>query len=411
MKEKGSSENHIINNLKVIIDYTRHLDSVKLYDVDKPDRIILFLNTKVKDTLTDPDKRWITTWNHYLNRIKLFFRWLHNYHKFWIGDQKLCYNQKSNEDWITPEFLKIKQKQTKRLSPYTENDIWERNELLTIVKYELFKRNKAIITLMWDLDARPHEITLLRVKNIRLKKDYGEGEIPYEAKTGSGPILLTCSFPYVRDWLNEHPFRNEPNARLICNLYNGAPLNPKTLWNIMEQLKKRISRLLENGEIENEDEKEKLRYLLTAKKWNPYCIRHSSITADSDYLTEYALKKKVRWSMNSKQGTRYIKSRMGNELKNKILEQNGIIIDSGFKPKPTIMVCPRCEIVNQIENKYCSKCSYPLNPSAYEEIKQQEENKVIELEKRYAEKISNLTNEMEFKFQQLLDKIELQKLS
>jgi integrase/recombinase XerD len=171
MKKKGSSENHIINNLKVVIDYTRHLDSVKLYDVDKPDQIILFLNTKVKDTLTDPDKRWITTWNHYLNRIKLFFRWLHNYHKFWIGDQKLCYNQKSNEDWITPEFLKIKQKQTKRLSPYTENDIWERNELLTIVKYELFKRNKAIITLMWDLDARPHEITLLRVKNIRLKRD------------------------------------------------------------------------------------------------------------------------------------------------------------------------------------------------------------------------------------------------
>jgi hypothetical protein len=25
---------------------------------------------------------------------------------------------------------------------------------------------------------------------------------------------------------------------------------------------------------------------------NPYCIRHSAITADSDYLPEYALKKK-----------------------------------------------------------------------------------------------------------------------
>jgi hypothetical protein len=30
--------------------------------------------------------------------------------------------------------------------------------------------------------------------------------------------------------------------------------------------------------------------------------RHSSITSDSDYLPEYALKKKVRWSMNSRQG-------------------------------------------------------------------------------------------------------------
>ena len=57
------------------------------------------------------------------------------------------------------------------------------------------------MTLVWDLDARPQEITLLRIKNIRLKEEYGEGEIPHQAKTGSGPILLTLSFPYIRDWL------------------------------------------------------------------------------------------------------------------------------------------------------------------------------------------------------------------
>jgi len=27
------------------------------------------------------------------------------------------------------------------------------------------------------------------------RERYGEGESPYEAKTGSGPILLTCSLP------------------------------------------------------------------------------------------------------------------------------------------------------------------------------------------------------------------------
>ncbi len=37
-------------------------------------------------------------------------------------------------------------------------------------------------------------------------------------------MLLTFSFPYPRrDWLNEHPFRNTPEARLICSLNNGAP--------------------------------------------------------------------------------------------------------------------------------------------------------------------------------------------
>ena len=91
------------------------------------------------------------------------------------------------------------------MSPYVENELWQKEELLSIIKYESFKRNKAILSLMWDLNARPHEITLLKIKHIRLKDKYGEGEIPHEAKTGSGPILLTLSFPYVIDWLNEHP--------------------------------------------------------------------------------------------------------------------------------------------------------------------------------------------------------------
>jgi hypothetical protein len=68
--------------------------------------------------------------------------------------------------------------------------------------------------------------------------------------------------------------------------------------------------------------------VINNKKFNPYFIRHSAITSDSDYLPEYALKKKVRWSMNSRQGSRYIKSRMGNELKNKILVHNGIISEN-----------------------------------------------------------------------------------
>ena len=98
-----------------------------------------------------------------------------------------------------------------------------KKNLQFIIKYENNKMNKAILALLWDLNARNHEITLLRIKNIRLEK-YDEDELPYESKTGNGPIMLTLSFPYVRDWLNEHPFSNEVNARIICNIENGKPL-------------------------------------------------------------------------------------------------------------------------------------------------------------------------------------------
>ena len=127
---------------------------------------------------------------------------------------------------------------------------------------------------------------LLKIKHILLKEKYGEGEIPHEAKIETGPILLTISFPYVRDWLNEHPYRNESNARLVCNLYNGGALTPKSIWKIMDQLKKRIKRLLENGEINDKKRIEKLEYLLKIKRWNPYYIPHSAITSESNYLPE-----------------------------------------------------------------------------------------------------------------------------
>jgi hypothetical protein len=69
------------------------------------------------------------------------------------------------------------------------------------------------------------------------------------------------------------------------------------------------------------EEREILQYPLRTKKWNAYCIRHSAIAYDSDSLPEFALKKKVRWSMNSKQPARYIKRRMGNNLKMQILQR------------------------------------------------------------------------------------------
>lgn len=377
MKRNGLSDSHINNTLKTNMLFTDFLGSeVSFCDVKSNEQIINFLDSKMKSPELDPDKKWITTWNDYLGDIKYFFRWLYNYKL--IEDNQI----KPASEWETPSFVEIKKKKTKRLSPYLESEIWDREELELIIKYEKFKRNKAAITMMWDLDARNHEITLLKIKHIRLKEKYGEGEIPHQAKTGSGPFLLTFSFPYVRDWLNEHPFRNEPNARLFCNLYSGGQIRPDALWSMMKNLKNRITRLIETDAIKNMEEKEKLEFILKTKKFNPYCLRHSSITNDSDYLPEYALKKKCRWSMNSRQGNRYIKNRMGNDLKQKILTYNGIATPKELQKKPSVLACPRCEFINSLDYRFCSKCSYPLVPSAYDEIKESEERRMKKMEKQ-----------------------------
>jgi integrase/recombinase XerD len=134
--------------------------------------------------------------------------------------------------------------------------------LLCIVKYEPKARNKAALTLFWDLDARNHEVTMLQIKNVRLRDRWAEGEIPYNTKTSGGPILLTCSFPFVRNWINLHPVKDDPEARLICNLYDGTAVGPEAMWGMMKRLKERIERMLKQGSVTDPQEREKLQQLL-----------------------------------------------------------------------------------------------------------------------------------------------------
>jgi|tagenome__1003787_1003787.scaffolds.fasta_scaffold20972380_3 integrase/recombinase XerD len=175
----------------------------------------------------------------------------------------------------------------------------------------------------------------------------------------------------------------------------GAPVRPEALWTMMKCLKERIIRLRASSSITDITEQQRLDHLLKTKRWNPYCIRHSSITSDSDYLPDYALKKKARWSMNSKQPSRYIKTRMGDELKQKILVHSGIIGEDQIKRRRSILVCPRCDDVNATDNKVCSKCAYPLSPEAYEEIKSAENSRFKDLENGYQEGLRTLEGRIE----------------
>jgi hypothetical protein len=61
MKSSGTSEKYQNNNLKTIIAFGRSLDpSILFQNIIQRDQVISFLNTKIKGSQEDPDKRWIT---------------------------------------------------------------------------------------------------------------------------------------------------------------------------------------------------------------------------------------------------------------------------------------------------------------------------------------------------------------
>lgn len=373
------SDSQRTNRIKLVMYYSQWLAAkypeMTLYDVNNRDLHILpFLNKYRKSAKDDPEEKWVTTWNDYRSRLIHFFRWLHN-----VRIKEKASDEVPIEAWETPSFMRIKKQITKRKNTYSISETWERDEVLTILPYELDVRNKAMIAALWDIDGRNHELTRMKNKNVRYKEKYAEGEIPFQTKTGGGPVVLRMSFAYLLEWKNKHPLKNDPEAPLFCIMRSdklGEPLTPDYVWRITDNLKKRIKKLVESGAIKDTNEREELERLLREKRWNPYCFRTSAIRHDSVRYHQQALNQKVRWVPNSKQPSRYIAQTLSIDVKNMILANDGIITEE-TKPQAVNRTCPKCGLVNPLENNLCSnaKCGYPLTEKAYHEIKDEEKMK------------------------------------
>jgi site-specific recombinase XerD len=58
-------------------EFIKEQKGLNLSQIDS-DNILLFLDSRKRNREQDPDQKWITTWNDYLWRIKIFYRWYYN---------------------------------------------------------------------------------------------------------------------------------------------------------------------------------------------------------------------------------------------------------------------------------------------------------------------------------------------
>jgi integrase/recombinase XerD len=74
-----TSEKYKRNNFLTIRLFAEHLGKEKdLSAIRSKHEVTSLRDTRIKDETIDPAKKWIETWNDYLNRIKHFVRSLHN---------------------------------------------------------------------------------------------------------------------------------------------------------------------------------------------------------------------------------------------------------------------------------------------------------------------------------------------
>ena len=250
-----------------------------------------------------------------------------------------------------------------------------------------------------DLSCRPHEILKLKIRDISFKSIGSSqyAEVVVNGKTGTRPIPLINSIPYLKDYLDyEHPMPRNPNSPLICGTGRGLGrhIKPTRIYRIYEDYKILIfPKLLESPNVLPED-KHGITELLK-KPWNPYIRRHSALTEKARILKEPILKMHAGWSPRSQMHLKY-EHWFGNESNESILEAYGLI-DHGIqvdqlRPKQ----CPNCSQPNKPDSKFCSKCRMVLTYDAYNETLEQQQKTQDDMDKisKMLERIESLEDKI-----------------
>ena len=306
----------------------------------------------------DPMHKWIGTYNLFRIHLLRFFKWLYS------SDIE---PDKRSKPSVIENIPSLRRKET---SIYKPSDLWTQQDDLLFLRYCPTKREKCYHAISRDTSCRPHEIVKLKIRDVVFKTTGNSqyAEVLVNGKTGSRPIPLINSIPYLKDYFDhEHPQPGNPNAPLICGTGRGLGrhISAMRINIIYQEYKKQIfPKLLESPNVLPED-KQRIRELLK-KPWNPYIRRHSALTEKSAILKESVLRQHAGWSGISQMHLKYLHY-FGNESNESLLEAYGII-DKGIQIDQLRPIqCPNCSEPNRPGSRFCSKCRMVLSYDAYSE--------------------------------------------
>lgn len=329
-------------------------------------QLSLFLKKKSFEDVTRDDMRKFSTWltkqptvkdttlqettrDTYLMKIKRFYKYIEDKDKYQNGpsDQKdikypesvrwIAYNS-HNDDEMPLESL-LNDKQVKKLLDSCENI-----------------RQRVILVSLLDGGLRASELRSLKNKNIGFDSKLGYYFILPKKQKGKGTqktgmrrvqlFLLPSSSLYIKQYMNEHGFRDDPEAPFIYSMdrlrkWNKQPLTEKGLHEIFNPIIKRSG----------------LNIHLT-----PHMMRHNSATrCAAKGFNESMMRERYGWKKNSAMPSRYITLAQP-DIDNKIKQILGIKTEE--TPELSVLqpiTCPNCDYENVPTNVVCGRCGMKLN--------------------------------------------------
>lgn len=277
--------------------------------------------------------------------LKKFYRWLRSeegYPKDYY-DETLA-GKKLDDDTTPYEVKNIHPPaRSKCMRTPSREDLLTEEEISKLIKNTKNFRDKAFLSCLYESAARISEIGSLRLRDVKFD-EYG-AVLNLIGKTGQRAVRIIASAQHLKQWMENHPFKNNRNAPLwIMSNTDDAPMT-------YDAFRMMLKRLMERCHIDKDS--------------NPHLFRHSRLThLAAQGLTEYQLNQFAGWVHGSQVASTYVKL-SGRDLDDKILEVNGIV-----KPKEQSKVllqpiqCPRCKEINAPDSISCNRCWLPLGVKA-----------------------------------------------
>ena len=236
----------------------------------------------------------------------------------------------------------IKQKREDNRIP----EVLSEEEILSMVEAANHPRDKALIAVGYEGGLRIGELASLRIGDIIWHTNLNgelKAKIKVRGKTGERQIPLIISVPYLKRWIDEHPFRDGPNAIVFCSLSQrsfGQMISYQMMW-------KTISRIGKEAGIK--------------KRTNPHILRHSRATVLANYLTEAQMCEFFGWTQGSRMPRTYVHL-SGRDIDKAINKIYGLEEEEDEKER-TIQPqkCPRCGYINAPTDRYCGRCALILD--------------------------------------------------
>ncbi|MGC9444517.1 MAG: tyrosine-type recombinase/integrase [Candidatus Methanospirareceae archaeon] len=283
---------------------TRHLNGRTYSSLTKDDLVQI---------ISEIERRELTAWTKYDYRLllKTFLKW--------VG--------KTDEiEWI---------KTTKPRG--LPEELLSESDVMAMIDAASSLRDKALIAMLYDGGFRVGELGGLRIKDIAFER-YG-ARVKVAGKTGMRRVLLIWSMPYISQWLEAHPLREDREAPVWVS--KGKKKRELDYDAIRVQLQKIARRA---G---------------VKKRVNPHIFRHSRSTHVASHLTEAQMADYFGWVQGSRMPSLYVHM-SGRDTDKGLLQMYGIESEASGGTEQELRQCPFCKTVNTKGARICINCRKPL---------------------------------------------------